>query len=154
MRMSDPVKNLGDPLASLQKRLIDRAPAYAAAVEAEKRIEDSCIEMRLALRDRRKQMGLDQKTLADRLEVSQSAISKVENGGGDIGLMTILRYAAALDLSLKLTPTDNGITPVMQEVSDELTKAQEEMDQAQAKIANRLETVRAKIAATAAVPCL
>ena len=68
--------------------------------------------------------------------------------------MTILRYAAALSLTLKLTPTDNGITPVMQEVSDELTKAQEEMDEAQAKIATRLESARAKIAATVAAPCV
>jgi transcriptional regulator with XRE-family HTH domain len=53
---------------------------------------------RLKLGKQRKIKGLDQSTAGKSMDMSQSAVSKIETGEGDIGMKTIFRYARALGL--------------------------------------------------------
>lgn len=83
---------------AMRGRLARTIPGYEHAVEAEDHAERFCRELRQSLRDLRKKMGLDQKTLAERLDMTQSAVSKMENGEGDFGVKTLFRFAHALGL--------------------------------------------------------
>src|SRR5690348_6062882 len=83
---------------AMRHRLAQTLPDYRRAVEAEDNAEGFCRELRMSLRDQRKQMGIDQKSLAERLGMTQSAVSKIESGEGDVGVKTLFRYAHALEL--------------------------------------------------------
>jgi transcriptional regulator with XRE-family HTH domain len=50
--------------------------------------------------------GLSQTEVAARMRTSQSAVARLEAGGGDLRVSTLARYAAALgcDLQWRLTP--------------------------------------------------
>ncbi len=56
--------------------------------------------LRLALIDRRLELGLSQNDLAKRMGVTQPAISQFENVGANPRIMTLLAYAHALDVNL------------------------------------------------------
>ena len=71
---------------------------FAKAIEKEKTFYDYCSSVRGELVKLRKAAKLNQDDLAERLGMSQSAISRMERGIGDIGLATIARYASALGL--------------------------------------------------------
>jgi transcriptional regulator with XRE-family HTH domain len=72
------------------------APEFWAAEAAERDAESLCAKVRKDLRDKRKSLRVEQATIAKKMDLSQSAISKIENGKGDIGLKTLYRYANAL----------------------------------------------------------
>lgn len=57
-----------------------------------------------ALKKAREAKGLSQRELGSRTGVPQSHISKIENGGADIRLSSLIEIARALDLELKLIP--------------------------------------------------
>ncbi len=57
-----------------------------------------------ALKKAREAKGLSQRELGSRTGVPQSHISKIENGGTDIRLSSLIEIARALDLDLKLVP--------------------------------------------------
>ncbi|MBM3928262.1 MAG: helix-turn-helix transcriptional regulator [Sphingomonadales bacterium] len=59
----------------------------------------------LIIRDRRRDRGWDQQTLADRVGVSRLWIGEIENGKPRAQLDLVLRTLAALDL-----PVDIGVT--------------------------------------------
>lgn len=67
------------------------------AVEEEKRL---FIEIGKRIRDAREQAGLTSEQLADKLEISQSNISRWENAKYKITLPTLVKIANALDVSL------------------------------------------------------
>lgn len=52
------------------------------------------------IRDRRKQMGLSQAALAERVDIAQQAVYKIEHGISTPGLRRLEAIAKALDLSL------------------------------------------------------
>ena len=89
-------------LDGLRHRLAAAHPRFKAAVQLERTAEIFCDKIRTDLKERRLALGLNQKELGDRIDFSQSAISKVENGGGDLSLKTVFRIAEAL-----------GLTPVL-----------------------------------------
>lgn len=73
-------------------------PAFAAALrDAECR--SHCIR---ELVDRRQASGLSQQTVADRMGISQSSVSEFENGGDDVYLSTLQRYARAIDAAVRV----------------------------------------------------
>jgi transcriptional regulator with XRE-family HTH domain len=53
-----------------------------------------------ALAARRRAQGLSQTTVAERMNTSQSAIARIEQGAG-VTLATLLRYARAVDARLE-----------------------------------------------------
>lgn len=57
-----------------------------------------------ALKSAREAKGLSQRALSARTGVPQSHISKIESGGADIRLSSLIELARALDLDLKLVP--------------------------------------------------
>jgi transcriptional regulator with XRE-family HTH domain len=56
------------------------------------------------LKQARETKGLSQRALSQRTHVPQSHISKIESGGTDIRLSSLIELARALDLELKLVP--------------------------------------------------
>ena len=57
-----------------------------------------------SLKSARDAKGLSQRALSKRIGVRQSHISKIENGGTDIRLSSLIELARALDLEVKLVP--------------------------------------------------
>lgn len=55
------------------------------------------------LRDRRKELKITQKEIADKVGVARTYISRVENGQADIQLSSFMRIASAL--GIEFTPT-------------------------------------------------
>lgn len=51
------------------------------------------------MRARRKQLGLSQEALADRCELHWTYIGQIERGRRNIGLLNLLRIAAALEMN-------------------------------------------------------
>jgi len=64
-------------------------------------------EFRLAMIRHREQSGITQQELADRLGITQSAVSQFESFGGNPRLMTIIAYAQALNLQIDFVISDN-----------------------------------------------
>lgn len=58
------------------------------------------------LRDRRKQLNITQKELAERIGKERSYISKIEKGETDMQLSSFLRIATALGLTVDLQPKE------------------------------------------------
>lgn len=85
-------------IRALRNRLAAESPGFALAIDVERQSERFCQEVRDGLRGQRKKMGLDQVAVAKRLDMTQSAVSKIEAGEGDIGLKTVFRYAQSLGL--------------------------------------------------------
>ncbi|RBP01259.1 helix-turn-helix protein [Roseiarcus fermentans] len=85
-------------LGALRDRLAVADPAFDAAARVEREAEAFCAKVRADLKADRLASGLSQKDLADRIEVGQSAISKIESGRGDLSLKTVFRIARAMGL--------------------------------------------------------
>lgn len=60
-------------------------------------------EFRLAMIDHREKSGMTQQEVAERLGITQSAVSQFESFGGNPRLMTIVSYAQALGISIRFT---------------------------------------------------
>jgi len=59
-----------------------------------------------ALKEVRKQKGLNQTAAGKLVGVDQSTVSKVEQGSGGTQLDTLFRLLAALELEIKILPRD------------------------------------------------
>lgn len=81
----------------LKKRM---SPAAQARVDA--RVRETLASMPLA--EIRRAIGMTQADIAERLDVSQGSVSKVENAA-DMYLTTLRKYVAALGGELRLTAT-------------------------------------------------
>ncbi|MEJ0025312.1 MAG: helix-turn-helix transcriptional regulator [Rhizomicrobium sp.] len=97
---------LSGALQAFDEDLAVDVPGYAKALAAEREAEASvdaqCKAIRAMFRRKREAKGLTQGDLAARMGVMQPAINKIENGDGDIGIKTLLRYAAALEGELSV----------------------------------------------------
>ena len=62
---------------------------------------------------RRREAGLSQTEIAARMHTSQSAVARLEAGGGDVRLSTLQRYADALGhvLQFGIAPSDTRVQP-------------------------------------------
>lgn len=61
-----------------------------------------------ALRRRRKQAGLSQESLADKVKLRQATISRLESGDTGTKLGTLLDVVAALDLEIVVRARSKG----------------------------------------------
>jgi HTH-type transcriptional regulator / antitoxin HipB len=61
-----------------------------------------------ALRRRRKQAGLSQEALADKVKLRQATISRLESGDTGTKLGTLLDVVAALGLEIVVRPRSKG----------------------------------------------
>ena len=71
----------------------------ATTIDEELKVEHEIIQ---SLVDARKTNGLTQKQLAEKTGITQSDISKLENGGANPSLRTLRRLAAALGMRVKI----------------------------------------------------
>lgn len=106
-------------------RLGNDVPGFAHALRSERANQAFCSRIRGDLKQLRQEMDVTQKDLADRLETSQSAVSKMESGEGDIGLMTVFRYAEALGMQPTVAFSPAASTYLRQA---EITKAVNAME--------------------------
>lgn len=85
-------------LRAIRDRLEREVPGFAEASAVEREAEAFCRQIRQELRDNRKNLQVGQASLGETMELTQSAVSKIETADGDIGLKTVYRYLAALGL--------------------------------------------------------
>jgi transcriptional regulator with XRE-family HTH domain len=115
--------------ASLREKLARTRPSFAAAIAREQRVEGFCQDIRAQLKVRRELLGLGQAEIATKLEIGQSAVSKLENGNGDIGLKTLFRYADALGVKpfVLFIPSEDRIAEQIVESRADTTPAESHM---------------------------
>ena len=61
---------------------------------------ESCQHLGNTIRENRRRLAVSQAVLAERAGVTRRFIQEVENGRSDISLQTLIRLAAALDMTL------------------------------------------------------
>lgn len=81
-------------------RLRERNRAMADVSRLDACGDTTASALRGVLREARTASGLTMQQMADRLHVSQSTVSAIENGSGNLGLKTIARYLDALNVNL------------------------------------------------------
>ena len=90
-------------LKSLKAHLQREHAPFADAVAVEAAAERLCQALRRGLVNARIEAGLDQGEFARRVDYSQSTISRLESGKGDLSLKVAFRLAYALGLRLDFT---------------------------------------------------
>lgn len=89
-------------MGKLSGKTVEAIAAYGAGA-----VDD----IGLALKGLRKMSGLTQVEMAERLDVQQAAVSKIENGG-DVHLSTIKKYVEALGAFLRIDASFSADTPL------------------------------------------
>ena len=90
-------------LDQLTKDIAGKNPQFAEALEQEREHYAYCRQLRERLRELREAAGVSQAELAKRMDMTQAAVSKIETGSGDIGMTTVSRYCAALNVQPRLS---------------------------------------------------
>ena len=85
-------------LEEYKAELAKDSPEIAAAFDFEEYCGRFLKMTRLQLKFLRKASKISQKDIAERLGMTQSAVSRIENGQGDVGMATVYRYTMALCL--------------------------------------------------------
>lgn len=91
------------PMQTLVDRITEEVPEFADALRKEREHLALCKDVRMGLQRVRSESQLNQSEIAERMDTTQPAVSKIENGDGDIGLMTLSRYAAALGMRVSVS---------------------------------------------------
>lgn len=89
---------MGSVTAGMLERYSRGRPHVISAIEKEQLVEEFCQGIRAKLKNVREKLGLEQKDVAKTMEIGQPAVSRIENGAGDIGLKTLCRYADAVGM--------------------------------------------------------
>ena len=90
-------------LDEYRQKLSDEVPSFKAALDEEESYKAACKEVRNELRLLRKALHIKQDEIAEFLGVTQPNVSHFEKGEGDIGFLSIFRYAAALGMRPEIT---------------------------------------------------
>ncbi|MBL7148816.1 MAG: helix-turn-helix domain-containing protein [Candidatus Cloacimonetes bacterium] len=92
-------------MSDLQKHIVERKKKDP---EFTKNYNNGFEDFKLGvmLKQARKEAGLTQEELAERIHTKKSAISRIENHSGDIKFSTLEKIASALGKHLKVTFAD------------------------------------------------
>ena len=77
-------------------------PAFKEAADSRRMAEAMAEHLRAALKRTRKNARISQTTLAEIMGTTQSSISALETGPGDLGVVTLFRYLEGL----RINPAD------------------------------------------------
>ena len=103
-----------------------------------------------SLKEARKRKGLSQRELSTKSGVPQSHISKIENGGVDLRVSSLIALARVLDLELALVPRKT--VPAVKSIVRSTTNADMSATIKKANFAmNQLQETAAKALATSAI---
>jgi transcriptional regulator with XRE-family HTH domain len=69
-------------------------------------MNDSIQEIAAQIREARKKKGLSQRALSAKIGITQSHISKIEQGGVDLQTSTLIEIARTLELEVVLIPRE------------------------------------------------
>jgi transcriptional regulator with XRE-family HTH domain len=103
------------------------APEFARALREEDAYLQFCKKVREDLRQLREDMGVKQSEVAAELQISQPGISKIEKGEGDIGLLTLCRYAGALGMQPSISFAPAASTYLQQDTLKTTLRAMERL---------------------------
>ncbi|MFC0138942.1 helix-turn-helix domain-containing protein [Erwinia mallotivora] len=92
------MKIKGVPYSQIRAKALEN-PAVLAAYLAEQK-EEELHDLLLQMRDR---AGLNSTQVAERMGISQPAISKLERNAAKASISTLERYAAACGVTLKIS---------------------------------------------------
>jgi len=95
------------------------------------------------LRDARQVTGLSQRDLSARIGVPQSHISKIENGGTDLRLSSLVELARALDHEVVLVP--RKLLPAVEAIVKKASSALSGKARMQATVLNRARSALARL---------
>ena len=70
-------------------------------------MNDSIQEIAAQIREARKKKGLSQRALSAKVGITQSHISKIEQGGVDLQISTLIEIARTLELELVLVSREH-----------------------------------------------
>jgi transcriptional regulator with XRE-family HTH domain len=96
------------------------------------------------LKTARERTGLSQRDLSARIGVPQSHISKIESGGSDLRLSSLIEFARALDHELVLVP--RKLLPAVEAIVSNSTSALSADARQRSAILNRAQAALAKLA--------
>ena len=108
------------PMQTLVDRITEEVPEFADALRKEREHLALCKDVRMGLQRMRSESQLNQSEIAERMDTTQPAVSKIENGDGDIGLMTLSRYAAALGMRVSVSLCPAATIPETTDSSESL----------------------------------
>lgn len=100
-------KNRKLNLAQYVEKVGAEVPEFVEALREEEAYAAFCKKVRGDLKQLREDLGIRQSDVAKEMQMSQPGVSKIEKGEGDIGLMTLCRYAGALGMqpTISFMPT-------------------------------------------------
>jgi len=85
-------------LDELRTVLETRNPAFRKAADERRCAEAMVDHLRAALKRTRKRVHIRQAQLAATMGTTQSSVSAVENGSGDLGMVTLFKYLEGLNV--------------------------------------------------------
>lgn len=97
-RMADMDVTKGKPLTDLS----------AQAPTREDKLLGLSMDFVFAVEDRMEELGMSRRQLAERVGCNEEQVTHVLSGAGDITIGTIAAYAAALDLDIKVIPSEGA----------------------------------------------
>ena len=126
------------------------APDFTRALQEEESYLQLCKKVREDLKQLRVDMGVRQSKVADDLQMSQPAVSKIENGEGDIGLVTLCRYADALGMQPVISFAPAASTYLEHDALKTTLRTMEKLSEARLARAHNKIHARKSLAATSA----
>ena len=128
------------------------APNFARALREEDAYLQFCRKVREDLKNLRMDMGVKQTDVAAELQMSQSGVSKIEIGEGDIGLLTLCRYAGALGMQPSISFAPAASTYERKDVLKVTIRAMERLAEARAARADDTLQARFRTLSTSCAP--
>ncbi|MEY8882297.1 helix-turn-helix domain-containing protein [Donghicola sp. XS_ASV15] len=104
-------------LDQLEKALVEENPNVEVELRKFEDFEKGSREIRQALKKIRELRNMSQQEVGSLISVSASGVSKMESGAGDIGILSLFRYANALGYNLKISLEAAVSSPEIQEES-------------------------------------
>lgn len=98
----------GQSVGELRRELTERNPEFRKAAETRREFEQMLLVLRRAMRDTRKRQKVSQGELAAKMATTQSAISAIENGPGDLGVLTLVRYLTGVGVEPAIWLRENA----------------------------------------------